>query len=111
MSTEIITAKSKYDLELKQPALMLHENEHLELKAKVALSMLEKWGMVAAEPDGEDSAGRAKLKLPSADDLAKRACDVTDEAFTEFEKRGWVLKLPTMSEMKEKYAEKEKVSA
>lgn len=39
-----------------------HETEMLTLEARIALSFMEKWALVAAEPDGEDSSGRAKMR-------------------------------------------------
>ena len=61
--------------------LMLHHSEIPEDEAKLAFSLLERWGMVAAAPDGEDSAGRSKLKLSTPDELVERAFAVAKLAF------------------------------
>lgn len=41
--------------------------------AKVAIEFITKWGMVAAVEDGEDSAGRQKLRLATPEELVDRA--------------------------------------
>lgn len=45
--------------------------------AKVAFEMAQRWGMVAAIPDGEDTAGRQKLRLMTPLELAQRAVQST----------------------------------
>jgi hypothetical protein len=46
------------------------------------------------EVDGEDSAGRMKLRLMTPAEVAFRACDIADAAMSEMEARGWLLDLP-----------------
>jgi hypothetical protein len=82
------------------PRLIVHETECQNFEARLTVSLLEKWGMVAAEPDGEDSAGRAKLRLSTATELAQRACNVAEECTKEMRKRGWFITAPTWEEMK-----------
>jgi hypothetical protein len=62
--------------------------------AELAVRMIERWGVVAFEPDGEDSVGRQKARMLSESDVVQRACLLAEAAFTEFEKRGWLLNLP-----------------
>src|SRR6185312_692836 len=88
---EIKVAKQYEDL----PRLVVHEVEHPNFEARLAVNLLEKWGMVAAETDGEDSAGRAKLRLSTPKELAERACNVAAEIRT----RGWFVSAPTWAEM------------
>ena len=66
----------------------------VDFRADLAKHIVERWALVAAIPDGEDSAGRQKLRLPDPLELAKRACDIAEETWTEFESRGWVLRIP-----------------
>jgi len=54
-------------------AIIVHQTELLEDEAKLAMTMIEKWGMVMAIPDGEDSAGRQKLRIATPAELVKRA--------------------------------------
>jgi hypothetical protein len=63
-------------------------------EAELAARMIERWGCVAGEMDGEDSAGRQKIRLATADELVGRACDVAAKMFEEFTKRGWVVDIP-----------------
>jgi hypothetical protein len=81
------------------PRPVVHEREHPNFEARLAVNLLEKWGMVAAEPDGEDSAGRAKLRLSTPQELAVRACNVASETAAEIRKRGWFVSVPTWAEM------------
>jgi hypothetical protein len=63
-------------------------------KARLAMVLLEKWGMVQAHTDGEDSAGRAKLALMPVHEVVGRACEMADLAWREFERLGWVVPIP-----------------
>ena len=54
--------------------------------------------MVAALPDGEDSAGRQKLRLMDADELACHATDCADVVFSMFYDRGWIKDMPSYQE-------------
>ncbi len=56
--------------------LILHETEVPESEMKIALSLIERWGAVAADDDGEDSRGRQKLKLQAPKDLVERCFEV-----------------------------------
>jgi hypothetical protein len=42
---------------------------------RVAVEMATRWGMVAAVPDGEDSAKRQKLRLMTPQELVDRAIE------------------------------------
>lgn len=70
------------------------ERQRLGLAASMAWELCGRWGMVAAKPDGEDSAGRQRLAVLSADEMTERACATAEALLTEFEKRGWVLSIP-----------------
>ena len=66
----------------------------MNTRAQLATVLLEKWALVAGIPDGEDSAGRQKMRLPTPEELVDRACVIADEAVSAFERRGWLLELP-----------------
>lgn len=66
--------------------------------AQFAMVLIERWGMVMGEPDGEDSAGRAKLKLMSVDDTVARACRTAQVAFEQFALKDWLLEVPNPTE-------------
>jgi hypothetical protein len=60
----------------------------------MVLSFIEKWGMVAGAPDGEDSAGRSKLRLLTPKELVERAVETAKATFEAIESEGWVLEIP-----------------
>ena len=66
----------------------------LGMEAKIAVEMVQKWGVVAAVENGEDSTGRARVKLMSTKELINRACEAAELLIEEFEKREWLLYLP-----------------
>ena len=71
------------------------KKERIYAEAAFAMHLIERWGMIAATPDGEDSAGRAKLRPLSATEVVDRACDVSSTAFMAFRLRGWLETDPT----------------
>jgi len=70
-------------------------------RAILAMQLLERWGMVAAHEDGEDTAGRQKFRLLLPDELVSRACETADQAIMEIEKRGWYLEIPAPTDATE----------
>ena len=60
----------------------------------LAIHLIERWGSVAGKPDGEDTAGRAKIGLQTPRELVDRACNTAEITFAELEKRGWMLEMP-----------------
>jgi hypothetical protein len=43
-----------------------------------AREFISRWGMVAAVPDGEDSSGRAKVRLSTPEELVVRAFETAE---------------------------------
>lgn len=74
--------------------ILVYRKNVLDCKAELALLMIEKWGMVQGYPDGEDSAGRAKIGLMPIEKLIERAFESAEAAYAEIEKRGWSLEIP-----------------
>jgi len=74
------------------------DREQPEMEAKLAASMVERWGMIAAIPDGEDSAGRAKLRLATPAELAARACDTAEMLMKRFHMNGWIHVTPSIQD-------------
>jgi hypothetical protein len=62
--------------------------------AQFAMVLIERWGMVQGESDGEDSAGRAKIKLMNEQDVVARACKTAQIAFEQFALKDWLLDVP-----------------
>lgn len=60
-----------------------------ELRAVIALQIIQQNTVhVAAIPDGEDSAGRSKLRLQQATEMVQRAFEIAELYVDECEKRG-----------------------
>ena len=73
--------ETRFVTEYGKSTVIVHDTEMIEAEARLAFSLLERWGMVAACPDGEDSAGRAKLRLSEPSELVDRAFEVANLAF------------------------------
>lgn len=67
--------------------------------ATLAFDLIERWGLVAAMPDGEDSAGRAKLRLPTSAELVARAFAIAEQALSCAHERGHMIALPDLNEV------------
>lgn len=77
----------------------LYKTEVFDEVAGFASALIERWGLVAAMPDGEDSSGRARLRLPTTDELVKRAFDIAEATFAEAAARSHVIPLPDLNEI------------
>ena len=75
-------------------ALNIAQAQMLNQEGAWMAHFIERWGLVASVPDGEDSAGRQKLRLPTPDELVTRAADIAAATWAECEKRGWLIELP-----------------
>lgn len=93
-----IVAVSESD-NFRKPRPMVHELETMTRKARLATVLLEKWGPVAGADDGEDSAGRAKIRRLSAEEIVEHACEIADRAIDSFRARGWMKPVPSLSEL------------
>lgn len=79
--------------------LITHPVEAVEWEGRLACQLIERWGIVAAAPDGEDSSGRAKLRVLTPAELVETACDTAQLAVAELRKRGWVTPIPSLEEI------------
>jgi hypothetical protein len=74
-------------------------------EARFAMALVERFGLIAGKPDGEDSAGRAIINtLPVAETVA-RAFDLAGEAFRVMHERGLMLELLPYEEALDKARE------
>ncbi len=64
------------------------------------MQLIERWGIVAAAPDGEDSAGRVKVRLATPEEIVARACQTAQIAMEQFAHKGWLLDVPLPPESK-----------
>jgi hypothetical protein len=92
---QVIAKRGRYGDE----GVVYHSMETLSDKARMASTFIERWGMVAGRPDGEDSAGRQRLSLLTPSELVQRACQTVDALYAEFQSRGWTVKVPGYDEM------------
>lgn len=61
-----------------------------DLRMAMAMDILKSHPLVAAIPDGEDSAGRQKLRLQTAEESVERALDMAEHLVAICEQRGWL---------------------
>lgn len=63
-------------------------------RARFASEFIARWGCVAAIPDGEDSSGRQKLRLPTPVELVDRAIETAETLNTRMIALGWLVEVP-----------------
>ena len=67
--------------------------------ARFAMELIDKHANVAGQEDGEDSQGRAKLRLQKVDELVTRSFDIAERAFAMTRERGHMVNLPDLNEI------------
>lgn len=88
--------------------VILNESEAPEFQARIALALIERWGLVAGLPDGEDSSGRSRLRKATPAELVEEACDVAERAVGAFKVRGWMCAIPNEDEVAQILIDREK---
>ena len=73
--------------------LQQFNSEVPDARGGMAYKLIERWGMVAAIPDGEDSAGRSRLRLLTPEEMVDRAFKATELFWNEAHKRGMVCEM------------------
>lgn len=63
-------------------------------RARLAMELVARWGIVAATDGGEDAAGRSKLKLQSPTEVVERAMETADKLISSIENSGWMIDCP-----------------
>ena len=76
-----------------------HSLREPDNRAALAFAFIERWGMVAGVPDGEDSAGRAKVRLAAPREVVERAFECAGLAWERAEEAGWMLSMPSIEEI------------
>lgn len=66
----------------------IHHLEMLDQQGRFALDCIERWSLVAAIPDGEDSAGRQRLRLATPEELVDRSFTTAKLAFERARQEG-----------------------
>lgn len=62
----------------------------LEWRGRLALLLIEKWGMITGTRGMEDSQGRATLDLLPVREVVDRAVEMAEVCVARLEERGWV---------------------
>lgn len=81
--------------------IIIHRNVVPTNQAETALELARHLSIVAADVDGEDTAGRQKLRLLTPAQVASRAAQIAEALWAEFEQRDWLLALPGVAELRE----------
>lgn len=61
--------------------------------ARLSENIASKLAFVACEVDGEDTAGRQKVRLLTPQEITSRANDIAECMITDWEKRGWLVEV------------------
>lgn len=77
--------------------------------AQFAMELLRSHANVAGHQDGEDSTGRAKLRLQAVDELVTRSFDIAELAFKVAAERGHIVTCPDLNEINADYDAERKV--
>ena len=77
-----------------KPGIVFRSAEVLGAEADLAVRLLEHWGLVASESDGEDSAGRHRIRRASPEEVVARALDTATLLYSEARKRGLLVSVP-----------------
>lgn len=95
-----VEGRSDYEIGIaenwdRQQGLTIHSLLMPDQVAQTALSMMERWGTVAAVPDGEDSSGRTKLRLQTPEELSSYAFAASEAFWKKAHELGHVFALPS----------------
>lgn len=78
---------------------VIYRRETPNSEAELAFALVERWGLVAAEVDGEDAAGRAKMRPCSPQEVVSRAFETAALTLAEARTRGWMVTIPGVAEL------------
>ena len=74
--------------------IIIYNTEALFLEAQFANDLMKHLAIVAAVPDGEDSAGRQKMRMMTEMEVVLRATKIAEAAFAAHRVNGLILELP-----------------
>ncbi|WP_428418185.1 hypothetical protein [Methylibium sp.] len=97
---------TRSQLEFGDKIVATYETEMPMAEAKFALELISRFGLIAGEDGGEDSAGRAKGRLMPVELVVTRSFEISMAAFAEARKRGLMLKIPDLDEINAEKDEK-----
>ena len=79
--------------------VVLFQTESPTQEGSFALQLVERFGLIAGQPDGEDTAGRAKARMLTPVETVARAFDLAAESFRVMRERGMLVQLPDLNEI------------
>jgi hypothetical protein len=100
---EIVYQESTYR---EVPVVTIHSTEQPIAEARYAMQLAERFALIAGEDNGEDSAGRQKLRLATPDEVVQRACNIAHLMFTEIRDRNWMLPVEAWDVIQEVFESK-----
>jgi hypothetical protein len=81
-----------------RPEVQVNERERFAEEAKLAIVFIEKWGLILGEDNGEDSAGRQRVRSSTPEEVVERAFAMARLAMQTARDRGLTYALPTFAE-------------
>lgn len=91
---KLVKAYSRKKYVLDDNEVVICELKACDPIAILAIEISKHMCFATAETDGEDSAGRQKLRLLTPKEIATRSCDIAQEMWNQFESRGMTIDLP-----------------
>lgn len=71
-----------------------YDSHVLDLTGRIALKLVEHFGVITGELCGEDSAGRAKFDAMTPPRVVERACRIAELFVATANDRGWLVPVP-----------------
>jgi len=96
---DVQALRSEFGTAREPVKIIMHERQMPDPRARFAMACIERWGMVCAMPDGEDSGGRQKLRPATVSEITEHACACAEAAYDQFQKRGWFIAVPSYQEL------------
>ena len=81
------------------PQPRIFNSEQLNWKARLTLRLIERWGLLTAVQEGEDSQGRAKLNQESPKAIVDRAISIAEITVDRLHGMGWVERNPSYEDV------------
>ena len=82
-----------------QPRVMVHRKFMADDRAEFAMVLMKQHAMVCAQDNGEDSAGRQKVRRETAQEIVQFCSSLASMAYDEFHRRGWMIQSPDLPEI------------
>jgi hypothetical protein len=97
---EVIETDDRYATNL--TSVEIYAVKYPNGEATFAMQLANDLAIATAVPDGEDSAGRQKIRMMTPDEVTERACQIAAKMFAQFDKCGWLMDLPLPKKRDEK---------